>query len=56
MLRYAVAQPATVASLALINPMSPYGFGATKDPSCTPCSPDYAGSGAGTVNPESCGA
>jgi pimeloyl-ACP methyl ester carboxylesterase len=51
-LRYAVDHPDTVASLALINPMSPYGFGGTKDASGTPCWPDYAGSGAGTVNPE----
>ena len=52
MLRYAADHPGTVASLALINPMSPYGFGGTKDASGTPCWPDYAGSGAGTVNPE----
>jgi pimeloyl-ACP methyl ester carboxylesterase len=51
-LRYVMDHPDTVASLALINPMSPYGFGGTKDASGTPCWPDYSGSGAGTVNPE----
>ncbi len=51
-LRYAVDHPDGVASLTLINPMSPYGFGGTKDEKGTPCWPDYAGSGGGTVNPE----
>ena len=51
-LRYAMDHPDGVASLALINPMSPYGFGGTKDEKGTPCWPDYAGSGGGTVNPE----
>jgi pimeloyl-ACP methyl ester carboxylesterase len=51
-LRYAVDHPNHVASLALVNPMSPYGFGGTRDVSGTPCWPDYAGSGAGTVTPE----
>jgi pimeloyl-ACP methyl ester carboxylesterase len=51
-LRYAVDHPDRVASLALVNPMSPYGFGGTRDASGTPCWPDYAGSGGGTVNPE----
>ena len=41
-----------VASLTLVNPMSPYGFGGTKDSSGIPCWPDYAGSGGGTTNPE----
>jgi pimeloyl-ACP methyl ester carboxylesterase len=51
-LRYAVDHPERVASLTLVNPMSPYGFGGTRDASGTPCWPDYAGSGGGTVNPE----
>jgi pimeloyl-ACP methyl ester carboxylesterase len=50
--RYAMSHPAEVASLTLVNPMSPYGFGGTKDAPGTPCWPDYAGSGGGTVNPE----
>ncbi len=51
-IRYAVDHPSGVASLTLINPMSPYGFGGTKDATGTPCWPDYAGSGGGTANPE----
>ena len=51
-MRYAMDQPHWVASLTLINPMSPYGFGGTRDASGTPCWPDYAGSGGGTVNRE----
>lgn len=51
-LRYAADHPDAVASLVLVNPMSPYGFGGTKDASGAPCWPDHAGSGGGTVNPE----
>src|SRR5918998_3485948 len=51
-LRYTMDHPNTVASLTLLNPMSPYGFGGTKDAFGTPCWPDYAGSGGGTSNPE----
>ena len=50
-MQYAMDHPG-VASLSLINPMSPYGFGGTKDAYGTPCWPDYAGSGGGTANPE----
>jgi pimeloyl-ACP methyl ester carboxylesterase len=52
MMRYAMDHPDTVASLTLVNPMSPYGFGGTKDAFGTPCWPDYAGSGGRTTNPE----
>jgi pimeloyl-ACP methyl ester carboxylesterase len=51
-MRYTMDHPDTVASLTLVNPMSPYGFGGTKDAFGTPCWPDYAGSGGGTTNPE----
>lgn len=51
-MRYATDHPETVASLLLVNPMSPYGFGGTKDTAGTPCWPDFAGSGGGTANPE----
>jgi pimeloyl-ACP methyl ester carboxylesterase len=44
-------RPAQVASLTLIDPVSPYGFGGVKADG-TPCYPDYAGSGGGTGNPE----
>ncbi len=50
--RYAMDHPDGVASLTLVNPMSPYGFGGTRDASGIPCWPDYAGSGGGTTNPE----
>ncbi len=51
-MRYAIDHPGDVASITLINPMSPYGFGGTKDVSGAPCYPDYAGSGGGTANPD----
>lgn len=50
--RYALDHPDMVASLTLVNSMSPYGFGGTRDSSGAPCWPDHAGSGGGTVNPE----
>src|ERR671916_407808 len=43
---------AALASLTLVDTMSPYGFGGTKDEGGTPCWPDFAGSGGGTANPE----
>lgn len=51
-MQYALDHPAEVSSLTLVNPMSPYGFGGTRDTSGTPCWPDHAGSGGGTANPE----
>jgi len=45
---YAMDRP--VASLTLIDPVSPYGFGGVKLDG-TPHFPDYAGSGGGTGNP-----
>jgi len=51
-MQYATDNPETMASLVLVNPMSPYGFGGTRDDSGTPCWPDFAGSGGGTANPE----
>lgn len=50
-MQLAIDHGARVASLALINPGSPYGFGGTKDVEGTPCYPDFAGSGAGGANP-----
>jgi pimeloyl-ACP methyl ester carboxylesterase len=46
---YAMERP--VASLTLIDPVSPYGFGGTKADG-TPCFPDYAGSGGGVGSQE----
>jgi pimeloyl-ACP methyl ester carboxylesterase len=48
-MQYAIDYPDRVASLVLVNPLSPYGFGGTKDIAGTPCYSDYAGSGAGLV-------
>lgn len=49
---YAIDRPADVASLTFIDPVSPYGFGGTRGAEGTPTTPDYAGSGGGTGNPE----
>jgi pimeloyl-ACP methyl ester carboxylesterase len=51
-MQYTMDHPSTVASLTLVDPMSPYGFGGTRDEGGTPCWPDFAGSGGGTANPE----
>ncbi len=51
-MQYAIDRPEGVASLTMIDPMSPYGFGGTRDVAGTPCWPDYAGSGGGTANTE----
>jgi pimeloyl-ACP methyl ester carboxylesterase len=51
-LQYAIDHPETVASIVLESPMSPYGFGGTRDLAGTPCWPDFAGSGGGTASPE----
>ena len=49
-MRYAIDHPDDVADLVLVNPLSPYGFGGTKDVDGTPCFDDYAGSGGGIGN------
>ena len=46
---YALDHPA--ASLTLIDPVSPYGFGAMREDG-TPCFPDFSGAGGGLVAPE----
>ena len=51
-LQYAIDHPETVASIVLESPMSPYGFGGTRDLAGAPCWPDFAGSGGGTASPE----
>jgi pimeloyl-ACP methyl ester carboxylesterase len=50
--RFLVDHPGHVRSLTLIDPVSPFGFGGTKDNEGTPCFDDYAGSGGGGVVPE----
>ncbi len=52
LMQYAIDHPADVASLTLMSPLAPYGFGGTKDERGALCWPDAAGSGGGTVNPE----
>lgn len=51
-MQYAIDHPERVASLTLVAPMSPYGFGGTKGAEGTPISADFAGSGGATANPE----
>ncbi|MEU4349760.1 alpha/beta hydrolase [Streptomyces sp. NPDC023838] len=45
-------RPAMVRSVTLVNPVSPYGFGGTKGVDGRLNSPDGAGSGGGTANPD----
>ncbi|WP_373307511.1 alpha/beta fold hydrolase [Micromonospora lutea] len=49
-MRLLVDHPDRVAGLLLAAPVSPYGFGATRDLVGTPTTPDLAGSGAGTAS------
>jgi len=49
--RFITDYPGRAHSLTLICPVSPYGFGGTKDAEGTPCYDDFAGSGGGVVNP-----
>ena len=49
---YATDHPDEVASITFIDPVSPFGFGGTRDRTGTPTSEDFAGSGAGTAAPE----
>ncbi|MGE5701976.1 MAG: alpha/beta hydrolase [Clostridia bacterium] len=51
-LQFAIDYAQDVRSLTLIAPMSPFGFGGTKDVVGTPCYSNFAGSGGGTANPE----
>ena len=51
-MQMAIDAPARIRTLTLQAPVSPYGFGGTKDLAGTPCYPDFAGSGGGTVNPD----
>lgn len=51
-MQIAIDHPEHVASLVLINPGSPFGFGGTKDAAGSPCYPDFAGSGGGAANPQ----
>jgi pimeloyl-ACP methyl ester carboxylesterase len=47
-----VAQPERVAALLLESPLSPYGFGGTRNVDGVPTDPDFAGTGGGSANPD----
>src|SRR5579859_1858584 len=53
-LQYLVDRPGShrVASLTLVDPVSPFGFGGTKGVDGALCDPHGAGSGGGSANPE----
>jgi pimeloyl-ACP methyl ester carboxylesterase len=51
-MQYAIDHPDDVASLTLLDPVSPFGYGGTKDAQGSLCWPDGAGSGGGTANPD----
>ncbi|HEX9038856.1 MAG TPA: alpha/beta fold hydrolase [Ktedonobacterales bacterium] len=51
-MQFAIDHPDDVASMTLIDAMSPFGFGGTKDIAGIRCWPDGAGSGGGTANPD----
>jgi pimeloyl-ACP methyl ester carboxylesterase len=51
-MRLLIDHPGRFTGLLLEAPVSPYGFGATRDLTGTPTTPDYAGSGGGSVNAE----
>ena len=50
--QYLLSHPGDLASVTLIAPVSPYGYGGTKGPDGEPCTPDFAGSGGGTAAPD----
>ena len=50
--RFIIDHPEKVLSATLVAPVSPYGFGGSKDIAGTPCCDDFVGSGGGVVNPE----
>jgi len=51
-LQYLTDRPDTVASLTLVDPVSPFGFGGTRGVDGILCDPWGAGSGGGGANPE----
>jgi pimeloyl-ACP methyl ester carboxylesterase len=50
--QYAIDHPGALASLTLVAPLAPYGFGGSKDAEGTPCFEDWAGTGGGTAAPD----
>ena len=51
-MKYAIAYPAEVRTLTLVDSVSPFGYSGTKDVAGTPCYDDGAPAGAGSVNPD----
>jgi pimeloyl-ACP methyl ester carboxylesterase len=51
-MHYTADHPARVASLSLVDSVSPYGFGGTRDVDGTPTNEYFSGTGAGIVPPE----
>jgi pimeloyl-ACP methyl ester carboxylesterase len=51
-LQMLVDAPARYRALLLEAPLSPFGFGGTRDLDGTPTTPDFAGTGGGTANPD----
>lgn len=49
--RFITDYPGKALTLTLVCPVSPYGFGGSKDVNGAPCYDDFAGSGGGVVNP-----
>jgi pimeloyl-ACP methyl ester carboxylesterase len=47
-----IDHPDRIRALLLESPLSPYGFGGTRDVDGTPTSADFAGTGGGTANPD----
>jgi pimeloyl-ACP methyl ester carboxylesterase len=50
--QYALDHGDRLASITLVAPLSPYGFGGSKDVHGTPCWDDWAGTGGGTAAPD----
>lgn len=51
-MKYAIAHSEQLRSITLVNTMSPYGFGGSKDAAGTPVYADGAPAGAASVNPD----
>ena len=47
-----IQEPRSIASVTLVDPVSPFGYGGSRDARGTPCYADGAPAGAGMVNPE----
>jgi len=50
--QYLLSHPGDLASVTLVAPVSPYGFGGSKGADGEPCTADCAGSGGGTAAPD----